>query len=342
MALYRDQLPQLSGGDYLTDGGLETTLVFHDGIDLPCFAAFPLVMNEDGRETLKRYFKPYLETAAQKNVGFILDTVTWRTNADWGRKLGYSAQDLADVQRQSVAFADELREAYATDRTPIVINGILGPRGDGYKADDRMSAEEAEQYHAPLVEVFRDTATDMISAMTMTYAEEAIGIVRAAQKNGMPVVISFTVETDGRLPSGDTLQEAIEKVDDGTRAGPIYYMINCAHPKHFEDALTGNEPWLDRIRGIRANASALSHAELDAATELDDGDPAALGLQYRSLRNSLKRLCVLGGCCGTDHRHIAAICEACSPVATDKASTRLRMKVRRTSSGVHIPTHPIT
>ncbi|MCG7391768.1 homocysteine S-methyltransferase family protein [Microvirga sp. ACRRW] len=323
MALYRQKLPQLSGGDFLTDGGLETALIFHHGIDLPCFAAFPLVMSEDGRETLRRYFKPYLETAMQQHVGFILDTVTWRTNKDWGEKLGYSAQDLTEVQRQSVSFASELRDAYATNGTPIVINGILGPRGDGYKADDRMSSDEAEQYHAPLIEVFCDTAADMVSAMTMTYPEEAIGIARAAQSRGMPIVISFTVETDGRLPSGDSLREAIEKVDAATGSGPIYYMINCAHPKHFEEALNAKEAWLDRIKGIRANASTLSHAELDAATELDDGDPAALGLHYRMLRNTLKQLRVLGGCCGTDHRHIAAICEACSPADTENAPPRV-------------------
>jgi homocysteine S-methyltransferase len=331
MALYRSNLPQLSGGDFLTDGGLETTLVFHHGIDLPCFAAFPLVMSECGRETLRAYFRPYLETARERNIGFILDTVTWRTNADWGRKLGYSAKDLADVQRTSIAFASELRDSYATDRTPIVINGILGPRGDGYKAEDRMSAEQAAHYHAAQIEIFRDTPSDMVSAVTLTYPEEAIGIVRAAQAYDLPAVISFTVETDGRLPSGDTLREAIEAVDSATDSGPIYYMINCAHPQHFEGTLAAQEDWLKRIRGIRANASTLSHAELDAATELDAGDPIALGLHYQSLRERLTKLCVLGGCCGTDRRHIIAICEACNPRAKEFPSTHTMQNGRKVS-----------
>lgn len=313
MALYRSNLPQLSGGDFLTDGGLETTLVFHHGIDLPCFAAYPLLMSEDGRETLRAYFKPYLETAQERNIGFVLDTVTWRANADWGERLGYSAEDLADVQRRSVAFACELREAHAAARTPVVINGVLGPRGDGYKAENRMSAREAELYHAPQIEVFHDTPADMVSAITLTYPEEAIGIVRAAQSRDLPVVISFTLETDGRLPSGDMLQEAIERVDAATGSGPVYYMINCAHPTHFDSTLATEDTWLKRIKGIRANASTLSHAELDAATELDAGDPAALGRHYQSLRQRMAQLCVLGGCCGTDHRHIVAICEACNP-----------------------------
>jgi homocysteine S-methyltransferase len=324
VALYRSNLPQLRNSDFLTDGGLETTLDFHYGIDLPCFAAFPLIMTEEGRNTLRTYFAPYLETARKHNVGFILDTVTWRTNRDWGRKLGYSTEELVGVGRRSVAFACELREAYAAPRTPVVINGILGPRGDGYTAGSRMSADEAQRYHAPQIETFRDTETDMVSAMTLTYPEEAVGIVRAAQACGLPVAISFTLETDGRLPSGDRLKDAIESVDAATGTGPVYYMINCAHPTHFEGALATSDAWLGRIRGLRANASGLSHAELDAATELDAGDPIDLGRRYKSLRRHLQQLCVMGGCCGTDHRHIAAICEACFPPDARSAPQRFR------------------
>ena len=322
MALYRSDLPQLRNANFLTDGGLETTLVFHDGIDLPCFAAFPLVMTEEGRNTLRTYFAPYLETARKRNMGFILDTVTWRSNRDWGMKLGYSAEELADIERRSVAFACELREAYAAPGTPIVINGILGPRGDGYNATSRMSADEAQRYHAAQMEVFRDTDTDMVSAMTMTYPEEAIGIARAAQACGLPAVISFTLETDGRLPSGDRLQDAIEAVDAATGSSPVYYMINCAHPVHFAGVVAHPAAWLGRIGGLRANASTLSHAELDAATELDAGDPVDLGRRYKSLRGQLQHLCVMGGCCGTDHRHVAAICEACFPPEAHPAAGR--------------------
>ncbi len=308
MVLYRQALPQVSGAYFLTDGGLETTLVFQDGIDLPCFAAFPLVKSEEGRAALERYFAPYLATAAKRRLGFVLDTVTWRANADWGLKLGYSRQDLAEVQQASVAFAVALRQRYGGGQ-PIVLNGVVGPRGDGYRADLRMNAEEAEAYHADQVGAFAATEADMISAITMTYAEEAIGIARAAQAEGLPSAISFTLETDGKLPSGEDLGSAIERVDAATGGAPAYYMINCAHPTHFAGALHG--AWVERIRGIRANASTMSHAELDAATELDSGDPADLGQRYRDLRTQLKGACVFGGCCGTDYRHIEAICEAC-------------------------------
>ena len=198
MALYRQALPQLNGDDFLTDGGLETTLVFQEGIDLPCFAAFPLLQSEEGRATLERYFAPYLATAAQRRLGFVLDTATWRANADWGQKLGYGRENLAEVQRASVAFAGALRQRYGGDR-PVVVNGVVGPRGDGYRADLRMSAEDAEAYHSDQIDVLATTEADMISAVTMTYAEEAIGIARAARARGLPSAISFTVETDGQI-----------------------------------------------------------------------------------------------------------------------------------------------
>ncbi len=312
MSLYRDRLPQLGGGMFLADGGLETTLVFLNGVDLPCFAAFPLVEREDGRAMLRAYFEPYLAIAREHGHGFILDTPTWRANPDWGERLGYTPEALAAINRRSVDLLVELREAEAGKDIPIVINGVLGPRGDGYKVELRMTAEEAERYHEAQIDDFRATEADMVSAITMTYPEEAIGIARAARAHGMPAVIAFTVETDGRLPSGDTLGAAIQQVDEATGGSPAYYMVNCAHPLHFEDALAADEPWRRRIRGIRANASTLSHAELDNATELDPGDPADLGRRYRELRERLGGLAVVGGCCGTDHRHIAAICTACA------------------------------
>ena len=209
--------------------------------------------------------------------------------------------------------ATALRDAFDSDRTSVVINGVLGPRGDGYRADKQMDATEAEHYHRAQIETFGDTEADMVSAVTMTYSAEAVGIARAAKACGLPVVISFTVEVDGRLPSAETLAEAIEEVDEATSGAPAYYMVNCAHPTHLGNLPVIDAPWRDRVRGFRANASVLSHAELDAATELDPGDPAELGRQYRTLRGQMPRLSVLGGCCGTDHRHIAAICEACVP-----------------------------
>ena len=240
----------------------------------------------------------------------MLESATWRANPDWGHKLGYNAAALADVQQKSIEQLLAIRERYATPGTPIVVSGNLGPRGDGYRPDARMSPAEAEAYHGPQVRTFAATQADMVSAFTMNYLDEAIGIVAAARKSAMPVAISFTLETNGRLPSGDSLEAAIARTDEATDGYPAYYMINCAHPTHFSDVLRGADGWTGRLRGLRANASKRSHAELDVATELDIGYPVALGLEYRELQRLQPSLTVLGGCCGTDHRHVAAICEA--------------------------------
>jgi homocysteine S-methyltransferase len=305
---YRDRLPQLTDGPYLADAGMETTLVFEHGIDLPCFAAFPLLETEEGTTAIRGYFEPFLELARRHGTGFVMDTLTWRANRDWGAQLGYSPDDLAEVNRRCVAFAEQLRDE-AGD-VPVVINAVVGPRGDAYRPEETMSSDEAERYHREQVETLSGTAADMVTGLTLTNAEEAVGIARAAHANGLPVAISFTVETDGLLPSGQTLEDALEQVDAESDGAPAYYMVNCAHPTHFDGVLPGDAALLERLAGIRANASTKSHAELDEAEELDAGDPADLAERYRGLRARLPNLAVIGGCCGTDIRHVARIADA--------------------------------
>lgn len=311
MAKYRQNLPQLGDKLFLTDGGIETTLVFREGIDLPAMAAFTLMPQKDGQETLRRYFRRYAELARARGAGFVLESATWRASPDWGSKLGYTRAELAAIKRTSIGMLADVRAEFETAASPMVISGCLGPRGDGYVPGEVMSEAEAEDYHAWQVGVFRDTAADMVTAITMTNVAEAIGITRAAHAAGMPVAISFTTEIDGRLPTGQPLGEAIETVDEATAGGPAYYMINCAHPTHFADALRRGGAWVRRLRGLRANASCKSHAELDTSTALDDGDPVEFGLQHAELRRLLPHLTVLGGCCGTDHRHIEQIGLTC-------------------------------
>nr|WP_222857249.1 homocysteine S-methyltransferase family protein [Rhizobium herbae] len=307
---YRHDLPHLKGGIFLADGGMETTLIFHEGADLPHFAAFVLLADQAGRKQLKDYYTRYLDIAASGKSGFVLDTATWRANPDWGDKLGYSAEALKAANEDAVELLSELRAEYERPGMAIIINGAIGPRGDGYKAG-KMDADEAEAYHATQIDTFAGTDADMITALTLTSIDEAVGIARAARRMEMPCAISFTVETDGNLVTGRTLRQAIEAVDAATAAYPLYYMINCAHPSHFDDVVAGDGAWLKRIGGIRANASKMSHQELDESETLDAGDPADLGRRYRQLTRHMPQLRVLGGCCGTDHRHVAAICEAC-------------------------------
>jgi S-methylmethionine-dependent homocysteine/selenocysteine methylase len=305
---HRHRLPQLDAArPFLTDGGLETTLIFHRGLDLPCFAAFDLLKDDRGRDELRAYFEPYVALARERGVGFVLDTATWRANPDWAARLGYSLDDLDAANRAAVALAEEIRAAGEAEGTPIVINGVVGPRGDGYDPRELMSAQDAERYHARQIATFADSDADMVTAVTMTHPAEAIGIARAARDRGLPAAISFTLETDGRLPDGQPLSAAIERVDTETGGSVAYFMINCAHPTHFAGVLEEDGPWRERIGGLRANASAKSHAELDEAEELDEGDPAALGAAHGALRPRLGAVAVLGGCCGTDRRHVEAI-----------------------------------
>jgi homocysteine S-methyltransferase len=306
---HREHLPQLDGGLFLTDGGLETELVFHDGRELPLFAAFGLLEDEEGTERLRAYYRGYAALAREGGTGLVLETPTWRASPRWARELGVDDARLDALNRRAVALLEEVRDEHP-DVAPFVISGNLGPQDDGYAPASLLSADEAQRYHAVQVGTFARTAADLVTAMTMTYADEAVGVVRAAAEAGIPVVVSFTVETDGRLPSGQPLGDAIAQVDAETDGGPAYVMLNCAHPTHVEGVLEPGAPWAERILALRPNASTRSHAELDAATELDEGDPADLAARCRALADRLPRLAVLGGCCGTDARHVAALRDA--------------------------------
>ena len=307
----RQPLPQLAGEHlFVTDGGLETELVFRDGRDLPCFAAFPLLAQPDTRARLRRYYDGYLDIARRHGAGFVIETPTWRANPDWARELGYSDRGLTDANRGAVELAEEVRTAAAADGVAAVVSGCVGPRGDGYDPGSAMTPAEAERYHSVQIDTFADTSADQITAMTISNAAEAIGIVRAAAAAGIPAAVSFTVETDGRLPTGQPLHEAIDQVDAETDSAAAYFMINCAHPTHFASALEHSGPWRQRLVAVRANSSGRSHAELDEATALDEGNPTELGAQHAALRERLPAVRLLGGCCGTDARHVAAIVSA--------------------------------
>lgn len=294
----------------VTDAGLETWLVFDRGIDLPAFAAYPLALSTEGRALLTEYYGHYASIAERLNTALVLEAPTWRANPDWAATLGHDLTALRHVITESVDVVDAVRSRW-TGNQPFLISGAVGPRGDGYRIDVAMDADTATEYHSFQIACMASTPIDVVTAMTIGYADEAIGITRAAQQVGLPVVISFTVETDGRLPSGISVQEAIEVTDAATGSYPLHYMINCAHPTHFDHLFNTESSWAARIGGLRANASMLSHAELDEMVELDAGDPADLANRYVALRSIMPALQVIGGCCGTDHRHVEALASAC-------------------------------
>lgn len=286
------ELPQLAGKLFLSEAGLETDLLFSQGIDLPDFAAFPLLDTQTGRRTLTEYCQRIIDLARSDRTGVVLESSTWRANAAWGTRLGYSPEQLDRANRQAVELLLQLR-ADNSD-VEIVVSGTLGPRGDGYAIADAMTREIAADYHRAQIASLADGGADLVSAFTMNYTDEAIGIVTAAQDIGIPVVVAFTVETNGSLPSGQTLAAAINEVDAGTDRTAAYFVVNCAHPSHFSDVFETPGPW-HRIRGIRANASRLSHEELDNATELDRGDEAELAREYGELAEQIPELSVVGG-----------------------------------------------
>jgi homocysteine S-methyltransferase len=292
---------------FLTDGGFETSLFFLDGFEAPEFAALVLMDDAEARAAMRRYFERFLAMAEAAGAGYVLDTNTWRACPQWAPKLGKSKEDMARLTRDAVTFAKEIRAAWSDRVSPILLNGVVGPAGDGYTAGETPSAEEARVLHGPQLHLFAEEGVDMVTALTMTNVGEATGIVQLAEDLGLPCVISFTVETDGRLPTGEALGEAIEAVDAATGGAPLYFMVNCAHPDHFHDALAAKADWVERIGGVRANASRLSHAELDVAETLDDGDPQEFGALHAELARILPNLRVVGGCCGTDHRHVGCI-----------------------------------
>ena len=311
MPIYRNALPQLAGDLFLTDAGLETDLIFNHGIEIREFAAHTLLTDPIGKKAVVDYFRGFLSLAHVQNTGYILDSVTWKAHLHWANALGASEDELRESNEESIALMSQLRDEFSANGKPIVLNGVVGPKGDAYAPEAAIAVQEAERYHSKQISWLAKTDVDMVSALTFTQADEASGLVLAARNAGLPIVVSFTVETDGRLPTGQPLGEAIESVDHSTDGFASYFMVNCAHPDHFSHVIS-DTPWARRIRGIRCNASRKSHAELDASPTLDAGDPVELCHQYVALKAKLPWLNVFGGCCGSDLRHVTQIARALS------------------------------
>lgn len=307
MARYRNQLPQMAGDLFLVYAGMETDLLFNQGIDLPGFASYPLLETESGQQILSQYLAQSIDLGHANGIGVILESPTWVANRDRGADIGYTPEVLKIRNIQAIELMASVRDLKGD--LPTVLSANIGPRSDAYAPAEQMTAQDAESYHTEQIETLASTDVDVISGYTLAYPEEAIGMVRAARKFELPVIIAFTVETDGCLPTGARLGEAIEAVDKATDGYASYFMVNCAHTDHFIDVLV-DEGWVHRLKGIVANASRCSHAELDEATELDAGDPQEFGRQLAALYATHPSINILGGCCGTDMLHMGEIAKA--------------------------------
>lgn len=309
MSRAKPTLPHQADRIFLTDGGIETWLMYKRGFDLPEFSSFHLLHDTNATAAIREYYRAFADIALQLETSFIFDSLTYRASRDWGQLLGYSTAGLAEMNQKCLDLYREIaaEAGLAPERT--VISGCIGPKGDAYQMNDRLTAAGAEDYHAEQIETFRNAGADLVTALTLNATDEAIGIARAAARADMPSVISFTLEKDRNLRSGETLRQAIETVDAATGSAPAFYMINCSHPVDFGPALTPGA-WIDRIRGLRANASSLDHGTLCQLGHLEEGNPDELAEQYRDLKKAFPKMNVFGGCCGTDFVHVEKIGKA--------------------------------
>lgn len=297
------QLPGTHEQTYLVYAGTGTDLLFNRGIDLPGFASFPLLRNPETRGILAQQMQDLVDLSGRHGMGCILDTPTWMANRDRAAQVGTPAEDISAINRDAVALMDAVRQG--SGRDDVLVSACVGPRHDPHGGAAPMAVSEAQDYHMEQLAALIGTAVDLVIAYTFNKPDEAAGCVLAAKALGLPIIVSFVVETDGKLDDGTPLDGAIARVDTATDAAPLFYMVNCAHPSHFSSVLTGHP----RLRGAIANASKCSHAELDGSETLDDGDPNALGREIAELVRQSPALCVLGGCCGTDMRHLDRIAE---------------------------------
>lgn len=315
MAKYREHVGELlRNGVVLGDSGLETTLIYDEGWELPCFATFPFMKSERGRQRLKQYWMDHIDFAENsKCSSFLLGGIGWRCNRDWGTKLGYSQSALDEFIRLSVSDQIALRAEKETDRIKILLVGNMGGRGDGYKPESLMTSEEARDYHRHQISTYKALEIDVLLFNTVSYIDEALGVAEAAKCLDMPILLSFTLEMDGCLPSGQTLADAIRSIDTATNSYPIGYLINCVHPGQALDHLLcyRSEAWTCRLLGVKGNASRKSHAELNDSLTLDRGDVEDFGECYRQLREVYPGMNIFGGCCGTDLDHLRSLCQHC-------------------------------
>lgn len=303
---------QQNGRFYLSEGGTETELMYKYGFELPQFALYPLLNNHDATSTMRGMFRSYLDVVARNEMNALMGGLDYRASPDWGKLLGYSPAGLAEANHQSIDFLRELAAEYVSDINEILIQGLIGPRGDAYERNTKITVNEAEDYHSVQLNTLKDANVDLALAITFNNVPESIGVARAAVKLGVPLAISLTLDTHSRLNSGPSLEEAITRIDAETGQSPEFYLINCSHPLEYEPAITpGN--WINRIRGVRPNASKMDKISLCKIGHLEDGDPEELGNLCGGLARRYPHMDIWGGCCGTWDTHIHEIAKNIYP-----------------------------
>ncbi len=299
--------PQRPGVQYLTEGGQETEILYKYGYDLPHFAMLPLL--DDGRAMAELHgmYERYLDTAAAHGFGVLMAGMDYRASPDWAELLGYSPATLEDMQLRAIGFLRDVAKPYVDELPAVLIAGIVGPRGDAYTLDQRMSVEQAQDYHSTQIATLARAEVDLVEAMTFNSVPEAVGVARAAADVGLPASIAFTLDSNHRLHSGPSLREAIESVDAACGdARPAFYGINCSHPLEFLPAIEPGS-WFDRVRCLRPNAAMMDKIALCSLGHLESGDPVDLGRRMGAIAKQYPHIDIWGGCCGTWETHLDQI-----------------------------------
>jgi S-methylmethionine-dependent homocysteine/selenocysteine methylase len=303
----RDFPPRLENKFYLTEGGTETDVLYKWGFELPEFAMFPLLDDPKADQVIRDIYRRYFDVAEKHDTGMLIVGHDYRASPDWGAKLGYTPEGLADMERRTIGFLDSIRREYEDRVSDVYIAGGVGPRGDAYGTGGGITEAEAEDYHSVQLTTLKSTPADMAIALTINNIAEAVGIVRAAESIDIPIGISLTLTTEGRLGSGPTLRDAIETIEEKTNGAAAWFGTNCSHPLEFASALADDGPWRDRLRYVRPNAAKMDKVALCKLGHLEDGDPVELGEQMGGVARRFPRADILGGCCGTDERHLGEI-----------------------------------
>ncbi|PTU32273.1 homocysteine S-methyltransferase family protein [Stenotrophobium rhamnosiphilum] len=298
---------QKAGVLYMTEGGQETEIMFKFGHDLPQFAMYSLLDKPQALAELKAMYCRYLDASAKHGFVALMGGLDYRASPDWGSLLGYSREALAETQHRCIDFLRDVAKPYVDQLPGISYVGIVGPRGDAYSLNQTITAESAEDYHSVQLETLSKAGVDLVSAMTFNNIPEAVGLSRAAARVGLPLALSFTLDSTCCLKSGPSLKEAIEAVD--TQAGdakPTFYGINCSHPFEFEPAI---EPgaWFQRVRSLRPNAAKMDKISLCQLGHLEEGDPKELGELMGDIAKRYPHIDIWGGCCGTWETHLDEI-----------------------------------
>jgi homocysteine S-methyltransferase len=304
---YQTTFPVRSGEAlFLTEGGIETELMYKWRFELPHVAVFPLLDNPDAVAVMRGIYRRSLDVAAAHGMSAMLTGLDYRASPDWGGLPGYSQEALVEANHQAIDFLRELAREYNDDLPRVLVGGIIGPRGDAYELNRTITADAAEDYHATQLTTLKQADVDFAAAMTFNNIPEAIGVARAATTIGVPLVISLTVDSTSRLKSGPTVAEAVETIDAETDGAPACYMLNCSHPVEFEPGLTDGD-WIRRLRGFRPNASKMEKIALCQIGHLEEGDPVELGRLMGDLARRYPHMDIWGGCCGTGTVHLGEI-----------------------------------